>query len=665
MLFGAFGCTPEKGGESSATEAEITVTPASIATTLDGSVETLTVTSNANWVVTCDQSDVQISTLVGNGNATVTVTIPAVTTARTFDVKFLATKQIEVAGIPVPSNDEAIVSVSQNATGVDMNDYLYYEKVGTGVEKVTTSSGTSWPYIDQFEGWTPEGVASANVTYKGQSASVRHSGNAYQPTDDAVGISGAPYVFLNKVPAQAHFVIENIAVTGGSNYIFTYNVSCQTAYVSSTPSFATVDGSLVHLELGYDGQNWDAVDCTFVPNGGNGWYAATAEFKVKADATTLYARFTYEAPAQNGGGRFDDFKLVEGGNGAELAPEAPQQPEQPELPTDPLAIPYSEPFATTQGFFTTNDVVLGEGLTYVWIFDSQYSCMKASAYKGGAVPSESWLISPEITLAGATAPAVSFEHCHKFAGTPSDELTLWISEDKGVNWAQLTIPVYGTNNDYSFVANTIDLTSYVGKNVQIAFKYVATSTHAGTWEVRNFKVAEGNGSTTEPEQPGEGGGDDNVGGEASGVYTSDAAFICKADNSTNKCYTLGESKINGAACSGVKLGTSKNAGFFTSTAVGVEGTKTLSFYGMAWKGASATIYVKVEGSSDVKSVAVKANDGATGNPPYTITVTDADYYSVELTGLTADSKIVFSTDATFSTASSTAARAVLAGITLK
>ena len=327
---------------------------------------------------------------------------------------------------------------------------------------------------------------------------------------------------------------------------------------------------------------------------------------------------------------------------------------------------FEETFEESQGEFTINDVVLGEGLTYVWNHENgQYGYyMKASAYKGGPVPSESWLISPEITLAGATAPAVSFEHCHKFAGTPSDELTLWISEDKGVNWAQLTIPVYGTNNDYSFVANTIDLTSYVGKNVQIAFKYVATSTHAGTWEVRNFKVAEGNGSTTEPEQPGDGGGE-TPDVPASGVYTSDAAFICKADNSTNKCYTLGESKINGAACSGVKLGTSKNAGFFTSTAVGVEGTKTLSFYGMAWKGASATIYVKVEGSSEGKSVAVKANDGATGNPPYTITVTDADYYSVELTGLTADSKIVFSTDATFSTASSTAARAVLAGITLK
>ena len=158
-----------------------------------------------------------------------------------------------------------------------------------------------------------------------------------------------------------------------------------------------------------------------------------------------------------------------------------------------------------------------------------------------------------------------------------------------------------------------------------------------------------------------------VGGgpEASNVYTSDAAFVCKSDDSTNKCYSLGDSKINGEACSGVKFGTSKNAGVFTSAAVGVEGTKTLSFYGMAWKGASATIYIKIEGSDEVKSVAVKANAGATSNAPYTITVTDADYYSVELTGLTADSKIMFSTDTTFSTASSSAARAILAGITLK
>ncbi|MBR2860198.1 MAG: BACON domain-containing protein [Alistipes sp.] len=509
MLFGV-GCTPD-GGKTGGDEAmaEIAVNPSSFATTLEGGEQVIAVTSNATWTVSCDQADVTVEPLTGEGNGSVTITVPAAA-AREFKVVFDAQKQtmIPALGTSTTTTAKAEVVVSQNAGGVNQSNFLYYEKVGEDVEKITTSSGsTAWPYIDQFNGWTPEGDAAANVTYAGQSASVRHSGNAYQPTADAVGISGAPYVFLNKVPAQAHFVIENIAVTGGSNYIFTYNVSCQNAYNGGTPGFATVDGSLVHLELGYDGQTWDAVDCTFAPNGGNGWYAVQAEFKVKADATVLYARFTYEAPASNGGGRFDDFKLVEGGNGTELVPEAPQQPEAPEKPEGAVTIPYSEPFTTSQGWFTINNVVLGEGLTYVWIFDSQYSCMKASAFKNGAVPSESWLISPEITLAGTTAPAVSFEHCHKFAGTPADELTLWISEDKGTNWNQLTIPVYGSNSDYTFVANTIDLTSYVGKNVQIAFKYVATSTHAGTWEIRNFKVAEGNGSTTEPEQPGQGGGE--------------------------------------------------------------------------------------------------------------------------------------------------------------
>ena len=198
-------------------------------------------------------------------------------------------------------------------------------------EEATKTYGNnngSWPYIDQFpEFANKKGDAAANVTYKGQSASVRAANSQhYGPTAEAVGASDKPYAFLNKVPSSAHFVIENIAVTGGSNYIFTYNAQCQNGY-SGSPTFATVDGSLIHLELGYDGVNWDAVECTYTPNGGNGWYAVQVEFKVAADATKLYARFTYEAPASNGGGRFDDFKLVAGGNGAELEVSAPQAPE--------------------------------------------------------------------------------------------------------------------------------------------------------------------------------------------------------------------------------------------------------------------------------------------------------------------------------------------------
>ena len=320
MLMGGVACAPiEDGDEADSDMPELSVSPTSIATNLEGGEQVVTVTSNVNWTVSCDQEDVTIEPLAGSGDGSVTITVPAATAARNFVVTFEGIKKVTVPGIgtqDIPA-EPVTVAVSQNDGGVNMDDYLFYENCGLDVAKVNGN----WPYLDQFTDWGKQGSAAANVVYSGKNASVRHSGGDYQPTEDAIGVSGAPYVFLNKVPAEAYFVIENIAVTGGSNYIFTYNVSCQNGYNPLT--FAAVDNTLVHLELGYDGENWDAVECTFAPNGGNGWYAANAEFKVAADATTLYARFTYEAPASNGGGRFDDFKLVAGGNGAELAPEAP------------------------------------------------------------------------------------------------------------------------------------------------------------------------------------------------------------------------------------------------------------------------------------------------------------------------------------------------------
>ena len=496
MLFGV-GCTPNdegKGGDEAM--AEISVNPTSFATDLNGGEQVIAVTANGAWTVSCDQTDVTIEPLTGEGNGSVNVIVPAAS-AREFKIVFDVQKQtlIPALGTSTTTNDKAEVTVSQNATGTDASNFLYYEKCGVDVEKITTANGsTAWPYLDQFDGWTPEGEASTNVAYTGKSASVRHSGNAYEPTADAVGISGAPYAFINKAPAEAYFVIENIAVTGGSNYIFSFNTSCQNAYNGGTPGFATVDNSLVHLELGYDGTNWDTMDCTITPNGGNGWYAANVEFKVAANATKLYARFTYEVQA-NGGCRLDDFKLVEGGSGVELAPEAPSQPEQPELPeqpTDPLTLPYLETFASNQGYFTIDNVVLPEALTYVWSFDSSYG-MKGSAFANNTCyEAESWLVSPQISLVGTSAPVLTFSHCvNKLNNvTPAEVFTLHVKEVGG-EWAQLAIPTHGTGNSWSFVdSGEVDLSAYVGKNVQIAFKYTSNASDAGTWEIKNVKVAE-------------------------------------------------------------------------------------------------------------------------------------------------------------------------------
>ena len=156
------------------------------------------------------------------------------------------------------------------------------------------------------------------------------------------------------------------------------------------------------------------------------------------------------------------------------------------------------------------------------------------------------------------------------------------------------------------------------------------------------------------------------GNDTKGVYSSMDIFTCTEEDTPSASYSLKDSTFNGEQASGVKLGTSSKSGYFTSQAVGVAGSKKLSFYAVAWKGKSATLYVRVNGGGSVTSngTALTANDGATGNPPFTITVSDSDYYTLDVTGLTASSTITFSTSPNFANESSSAPRAVVAGIQL-
>ena len=171
-----------------------------------------------------------------------------------------------------------------------------------------------------------------------------------------------------------------------------------------------------------------------------------------------------------------------------------------ETPSGETKTILEETFASSQGGFTIEDKQLPEGGTYVWKHDTYNddSYMKASAFIGGSSkPSESWLVSPAIDLTQVTAATLTFDHTHKFAGTPFENyLTLWITEANTENWKQLTIDKYGTNNDYTFVTSTIDLSAYAGKTIKFAFKYVSDTTAAGTWEVRNIKVTATTGGST-------------------------------------------------------------------------------------------------------------------------------------------------------------------------
>ena len=122
MLFAGGGCTKDNN-EGGNPGASITVTPNVITSTLaDGATVTLTVKSNADWTVSCDQTDVAFAPVSGTGNGTVAVVIPASTTenpieARNFSINFEAVKMQMIEGFEMPSYADATVSVYQNENG--------------------------------------------------------------------------------------------------------------------------------------------------------------------------------------------------------------------------------------------------------------------------------------------------------------------------------------------------------------------------------------------------------------------------------------------------------------------------------------------------------------------------------------------------------------------
>ena len=151
--------------------------------------------------------------------------------------------------------------------------------------------------------------------------------------------------------------------------------------------------------------------------------------------------------------------------------------------------PFSETFANTFGKFLVEDKSLAEGLSFVWAKNSGY--VKASAYVGGAAhASESWLLSPLFDLTNANEPNLMFEHAvNKFASV--DEATVWVREGEEGEWSKLEI-AYSENKDWTFVSSgSIALSAYKGKTIQIGFKYTSTAESAGTWEIKNFKVIDG------------------------------------------------------------------------------------------------------------------------------------------------------------------------------
>lgn len=298
---------------------------------------------------------------------------------------------------------------------------------------------------------------------------------------------------MNGISTEGEFNLGNgtlTATTGTNQKDVAMNVNAEgtTATAIILPTAASTDQTAVTLKFNLAGKSYTytLTDASIFEEGKNVTFNANLSINNGKPVVTVGTATIEDWTEKPGGDINVDF-------------DGEVQPGKETVVLD-------ESFATSQGNFTIEDKQLPEGGSYVWKHDTYNDdkFMKASGYIGGAKASESWLISPTIDLNKATTATLTFDHAHKFAGTPSKELTLWITETNTEVWKQLAIDKYGTNNDYNFVTATIDLSAYAGKTIKFAFKYISTTSAAGTWEIKNVKVianGEGGGTVTPEPDP--------------------------------------------------------------------------------------------------------------------------------------------------------------------
>lgn len=175
------------------------------------------------------------------------------------------------------------------------------------------------------------------------------------------------------------------------------------------------------------------------------------------------------------------------------------------------------------------DVVKPDDLEAVWTESTSYG-MVAKAYANNTnYESQSWLVSPSIDLSQVQAAHLCFSHAGKYFSDIKKDVTLWLlqeeakaAEDVEAFTTQLSIPVYPA--DFTFVeSGDIDLSSYAGSSIRLAFKYKSSTSKAGTYEVQNLRIS------TEAYDSGEGGGDEGGEGGEEGGEDADAIYFNNFD----------------------------------------------------------------------------------------------------------------------------------------
>lgn len=179
---------------------------------------------------------------------------------------------------------------------------IYHNNFDKAAAEKKYGSGSSWPYLDQFDGWKNHaGTGAANVTYSYNGVSARNNSNSDGEHSNYAG-SGVNNIFFG---ADAYFAVKNIALGSSVNLTLTFGTE---KYSSEYGSVFT--NSEYHIWLSNDGgAKWvEFTDYVFAGGTTEGkWNVATAEMTVPAGTESLSICMAVDTPSSY---RLDDFKLV-------------------------------------------------------------------------------------------------------------------------------------------------------------------------------------------------------------------------------------------------------------------------------------------------------------------------------------------------------------------
>ena len=135
--------------------------------------------------------------------------------------------------------------------------------------------------------------------------------------------------------------------------------------------------------------------------------------------------------------------------------------------------------------------VNGEQVWEITPYGNPAPSAKISGYSGGSNANEDWLITNSIDVSSFSTVTLNFQSVVRYNG-PS--LEVYASSDYSGgdpttdgNWTELSVILDTDNSSWSSWTDSgnVDLSSYAGGNLYIAFKYVSTSSASATYEIDN------------------------------------------------------------------------------------------------------------------------------------------------------------------------------------